>query len=302
MPPRRILSALSLLLAALQPALAAAQHAHPTDDSVLISTESLASRLADTSITIIQIERTAELWATGHIPGAQPLLLSAITTTRGHLSAELPSIAVLDSVLEAAGVSNGRRIIIYGDPLAAGRLFFTLDYLGLGRHAAILDGGFSKWKAEGRQVTTDTTPAPRGRIQPDMQPGTMADAGWVRQHLDDSMTVILDARPTAEYHGEVPGEAIERPGHIPGAMNFPWRESFSRQDPSTLLTRPELQEILGRAGLTPARQVVIYCRTGTQASWLYFVARYLGYSPRLYDASYPEWSADPSLPVEGPPR
>jgi thiosulfate/3-mercaptopyruvate sulfurtransferase len=114
------------------------------------------------------------------------------------------------------------------------------------------------------------------------------------------MTVILDARPTAEYQGEVPGETIERPGHIPGAVNFPWRESFTRQDPPTLLDRQELQDILARAGLTPGREVVVYCRTGTQASWLYFVARYLGYSPRLYDGSYMEWSADPSLPVERP--
>jgi thiosulfate/3-mercaptopyruvate sulfurtransferase len=153
----RALIPLVFLLVVPRPASAAAQQNPTPDDALLISTEWLASRLPDTSLTIIQIERSAETWAAGHIPGAQPLLLSAIATTQGRLSAELPSVAALDSVLEAAGISNGRRVVIYGDPLAAGRLFFTLDYLGLGTRVAISDGGLPKWSAEGRPITTDTT-------------------------------------------------------------------------------------------------------------------------------------------------
>jgi len=45
--------------------------------------------------------------------------------------------------------------------------------------------------------------------------------------------------------------------------------------------------------------VVTYCRTGVQASWDYFVARYLGYQTRMYDASYLDWSRrGADFPVE----
>ena len=58
-------------------------------------------------------------------------------------------------MLEAVGVSTSSRIVIYGDPLAAARLFFTLDYLGGGDRAALLDGGLPGWKAEGLPLSLE---------------------------------------------------------------------------------------------------------------------------------------------------
>ncbi len=69
-------------------------------------------------------------------------------------------------------------------------------------------------------------------------------------------------------------------------------------EPARLKEAPVLRTLLGRAGLAPGREVVTYCQTGVQASYLYFVARYLGYSPKLYDGSFIEWSRLTELPVE----
>ena len=47
------------------------------------------------------------------------------------------------------------------------------------------------------------------------------------------------------------------------------------------------------------RTIVVYCRTGMQASFDYFLARYLGYPDvRLYDGSLEEWAG---LPAETHP-
>ena len=43
--------------------------------------------------------------------------------------------------------------------------------------------------------------------------------------------------------------------------------------------------------------VVVYCRTGMQASYAYLVARHLGYAPRMYDGSYIDWSNNTDYPT-----
>lgn len=59
-----------------------------------------------------------------------------------------------------------------------------------------------------------------------------------------------------------------------------------------------LRALFTAAGAAPGDTVVTYCRTGVQASHAYFVARLLGYTVRLYDGSFTDWSRDASLPVE----
>jgi len=38
------------------------------------------------------------------------------------------------------------------------------------------------------------------------------------------------------------------------------------------------------------RPIVVYCRTGVEASMTYFVLRYLGFRPALYDGSFVDWN------------
>ena len=103
----------------------------------------LAGRLADSALVIVQVDRDPALYQDGHIPGARFLPLRAIVVERAGVPNELPEVAVLDSALAAVGIDAERQIVIYGEPLAAARLFFTLDYLGLGDQASLLDGGLA---------------------------------------------------------------------------------------------------------------------------------------------------------------
>jgi 3-mercaptopyruvate sulfurtransferase SseA len=47
---------------------------------------------------------------------------------------------------------------------------------------------------------------------------------------------------------------------------------------------------------------VAYCTVGMRASHLYFVARLLGFQPKLYVGSMADWSPRERLPVVGPHR
>lgn len=279
---------------------AAAQAVPGTRDSLLVSPDWLEAHLGDSALVVLQVERDSTGYLAGHLSGARLLLLGAIVVPRDGLPAELPPAAQFDSVLEAAGVSNSSRVVLYGDPLAASRLFFTLEYLGMADRVALLDGGLSAWTSGGRPLTQSVPEPGGGHFEPHVQAELLVDAAWIARRLSDTSVALLDARTPAEYDGQVAGDGVARAGHIPGAGTAYWRMMLTNSEPIHLKDASVLRTLLGRAGLKPGRTVVTYCRTGVQASYLYFVVRYLGYSPSLYDGSFIDWSKHADLPVSRP--
>jgi thiosulfate/3-mercaptopyruvate sulfurtransferase len=189
--------------------------------------------------------------------------------------------------------------VLYGDPWHLGRVVVALDYLGHGDRWSVLDGGLTQWRAEGRPVTRDEPVPGRGAYTARPRPEIVVDAAWVRAHLGDPRFAIVDGRTPQEYAGTA-RESAPRRGHLPGARLLEWNRTFSRPaaaeaDTSVTLVPPErLYELLRAAGVTAGRQPVFYCTVGLRASHLYFVARALGYAPRLYDGSWSDWSRLPA--------
>jgi thiosulfate/3-mercaptopyruvate sulfurtransferase len=264
-------------------------------DTLLVSPAWLSARLGQPGIVVVNADRDRAGYDVGHIAGSRFLPLSSIVIDRDGIPNELPSVATLDSVLESVGIGDGVRVVITGDPLAAARLFFTLDYLGHGGQAALLDGGTPAWVEAGFPVAVEAVTPQPGTLTPDPRPDLLADAAWVRAHLGDSTVALLDARPLADYTG-TPG-SVPPTGHIPGARNIFWKSTMGGT-PATLLDRVALETMFRAAGAAPGDLVVTYCRTGVQASFLYFVARYLGYQVRMYDGSFAEWSRMAGMPIE----
>ncbi len=247
---------------------------------------------------ILHVGRDRAAYDSAHIPGARFLPLGAIVTERDGLPNELPDVALLDSVFESLGVSDEATVVLYGEPLAAARAFLTLDYLGLGDRAWVLDGGLAAWGAAGRPVATAGPEAvPRARLTPRPRADLLVDAAWVAARLDAPGVALVDARPAAEYQGREAGGGVDRPGHIPGAGSLFWRQTLVSEADPRLLPEGRLRELLAGAGVGPGDTVVAYCRTGVQASHLYLVARHLGFEVRMYDGSYVDWSRRAELPV-----
>jgi thiosulfate/3-mercaptopyruvate sulfurtransferase len=207
-------------------------------------------------------------------------------------------VAELKKVFERSGVGDEMRIVLYGDNsgLSAARAYFTLDYLGHGARAALLDGGLEKWKAERRAVSTsaiETKPAP---FTPRVRAGTvtsldvMRDLSWTVSNISADGAVLIDARPADEYTGAKPGEGVPRGGHIPGAANVFWMQNLVSKENPVLRPVAELRRLYEDAGAAPGRTIVTYCRTGGQASHSYFTLKYLGYDVVMYDGSFFEWS------------
>jgi len=273
-------------------------------EPVVVTTAWLADHLHDKGLILFQIgdRATRAVYDSVHIPGAQFLApLSEFSTPRiqGALVLELPSVATLDSVLESKGVSDDSRIVLYYareyfSPTS--RAFFTLEYMGLGGRISILDGGLEAWQAERRLVSAEAPVITPGHFTPHPHPELVADADFVKAHLDDKAVRVVDARDSAFYNGRDTHQG--RNGHIKGAASIP----FGSMVDSTgkFLTPTLLRAEFARAGVKDGQTVVTYCHIGQQATLVWFVARYLGFNAKLYDGSFQDWAARTDLPVENP--
>jgi len=267
---------------------------------MLVSTSWLAEHINDPGLVIVTVGPRASYDA-GHIPGARYIEMSAISITSPGSTLEMPSAEKLKAAFEDLGMSGNSRIIIcfltnYISPST--RVFFTLDYFGLGGQTSLLDGGFEAWRAEGRAVTTEAPQVSRGSVTPHLRPELIVDASWVSANLKKPKIAIVDARTPEFYSGASAGR-MPRAGHIPGAVNIPF--SSLADSANKMKDSPTLRQILADAGIKQGDQIVSYCHIGQQATVVYFVAKYLGYDARLYDGSFEDWSNRSELPVVGPP-
>jgi len=280
-----------LTLACVVVLLALPLQAQVVREQMLVSADWLQRRLG--TVTLLHVG-DAPGYEASHIPGAVLVELSSLLVQREGMPNELPPIEDLERVFRAAGVNARERIVLYSsDPLLAARAWFTLDYLGQGSRASVLDGGLTKWVASGYAATTASVTARPGSFQarPVLQTVTRLAAMRELVRLRDQLgprLVLIDARPPAQFGGDEAGADVPHAGHIPGAVNLPYATSLDAT--GAFRSVHDLRLLVHQAGVTRHSANVVYCRTGMQASITYFVLKYLGYDATLYDGSFIEWS------------
>jgi thiosulfate/3-mercaptopyruvate sulfurtransferase len=146
-------------------------------------------------------------------------------------------------------------------------------------------------------VTAEVPEVKPGSINPKPRPEIIVKTAWLADHLRDPGLLLIDARNTEFYEGKEKGSGA-RAGHIPGAVSIPFNTVVD--DSNKIKDRAELQKLFPPGATPQTASPVTYCHVGQQASLLYVVAKFLGYSPRLYDESFQVWSRQPDLPVDAP--
>lgn len=280
-------------------------YAHPDR---LVTTEWLAAQLADPNRTgrlvVIESDEDVLLYDTGHIPGA--VKVDWHTELNDQVTRDYLDGAAFAALCTAKGIDRDDTIVFYGDNFnwwAA----YALWVFSLFGHVDVrlLNGGRAKWVAEGREMTRD---------RPTRSPGDYpvvtrddADIRAYREQVLDHITAgrkLVDVRSPGEYSGELlhmsnyPQEGAMRGGHIPGARSKPWKQAAN--DDGTFKSADALRAIYAdELGLTPADDIVAYCRIGERSSHTWFVLTHLLGYPRVrnYDGSWTEWGNLVRAPV-----
>ena len=277
-------------------------------DSVppLVSVTWLAHRLDDPQVRVADVrwylphlgKSGVGEYEAGHIPGAVFLDVDTeLSAPRGEGPGRhpLPTAMTFGAVMRRAGVNSDTHVVAYDDGGGtAARLWWLLRYFGHDR-VSLLDGGLPAWQAARLPLETGAGRImPPGNLVAHPRPAWVVDKEEVAR-LAAAGAVVLDARARERYEGKV--EPIDaRPGHIPGALSAPFAENVATD--GRFLDPAQLRAKYAALGVDEAETVVAYCGSGVTACHDIFALHLAGRTDaKLYEGSWSDWAADPTLPA-----
>jgi thiosulfate/3-mercaptopyruvate sulfurtransferase len=270
---------------------------------VLVSTDWVAEHGQDGNVRLIEVDVDTKAYDTGHIPGA--LGWNWHVDTQDTLRRNVPSPEQLQALLGQAGITPQTTIIAYGDNnnWFAAFALWLLKYYGH-NDVRLINGGRTKWIAEGRELTTEVPHYPAASYtvkQPNRDIRALRDL--VLDNVNKAGSVLVDVRSPKEYSGELlapenlPQEGAQRGGHIAGAISIPWGQAVAED--ATFKSPEALRALYGGKGVSADKNVIAYCRIGERSAHTWFVLKYLlGYpNVRNYDGSWTEWGSLIDVPI-----
>ena len=249
-------------------------------DGPLVSTDWLQSHLSEQKLRIYdttiylrpkldgfgyQPQSGLTEWQAEHIPGAGFLdVFDELSDRSSDIPFTMPPAAQFAATIAAHGVADDSTVVLYnkGFPMWATRVWWMLRSVGF-YQVAVLNGGYEKWKKEGR--ATDAQPPRHGPavFTPRPRPEMWAAKDTMLKVVAGQGPVAINALAPAVYSGEK--NQYGRAGHLPGTFNVYYGDLI---DPLSgeFLPPEKLKPLFAQSGALAQGPVIVYCGGGISAT------------------------------------
>jgi thiosulfate/3-mercaptopyruvate sulfurtransferase len=284
---------------------------------VLVETGWVAEHAADPGVRLVEADEDAALYDAGHFPGAVKVNWRVdLSDLRLRDLVDAPRFA---KVMGRLGITRDTTVVLYGDEANwwAAYAYWVFRLHGHEK-LRLMNGGRKKWLAEKRPLAREAPAvALASYASGPPQPGIRALRADVLRHIGNpnprqlvvrlpAAHALVDVRTPAEFSGRLlhmagyPQEGALRGGHIPGAANIPWGRAVSND--GTFKTAAVIRRLYEGEGITPDKDIIVYCRIGERSALTWFVLHeLLGYRRvRSYDGSWTEWGNSVGVPIANP--
>lgn len=241
----------------------------------------------------------------GHLPTAHHLNFDTLRGTDHGVPVQYLPDDMTRALLVRAGVDRNRLHLIYAtgealpndEILSASMVAYVLEKFGV-ENIRIVDGGLPGWQQANLPVTQEYFGNPPGTLPEKENRGIALAIDELLDRKGRPGVVLVDARPHNEYLGN--DEIWLRKGHIPGAISFHWARLMEKDNTHKFKPFAQVQTELEAAGLTPDKEIFVYCGTSREGSLLRFYLRHVArYSNvRLYEGSWKEYVSLKQHPAE----
>lgn len=246
--------------------------------------------------------RKQDSYLSGHIPGAVNVWRPQIQDSSYPYGGMRASREQLESLLAGLGANFGDTIVVYDDKggVDALRLVWMLQYYSYSS-TCLLDGGINAWNNSGNTLDTMIPEVNEGnfKLSGAVNESILAQKEDLIAALDSKDKIIVDARSTEEYSGKRQKKGAFRAGHIPGAIMIDFYHNIDYSS-MKLKSANDLKAFYESHGLSPEKEILVYCQSGVRSAQTSFVLRELLKYPNVknYDGSWIEWSYYSELPIE----
>lgn len=225
-------------------------------------------------------------------------LFSDTTTGLPHML--IQNEQLISEKMSSLGIRNDYKVIFYdnSDLHTSCRALWMLKMFGHNpQQLYILDGGLKAWEQYGGKMETGMPTITTKPYTARFQPQYLRTLTQMKENLAHPQQQLIDVRHPVRYAGGTEPRPGIRPGHIPGAISFPFFAFFDAN--GVFLPLEKIKKRFADVAIDPKLPTISTCGGAITAPILDYLLDLMGNEQHaVYDGSWTEWGNEQLYPGE----